>query len=243
MTAYPLRVCIGYDKREHNGYIVTRNSLQRHSSIPLFINCLDIRALQNAGLYTRPQYIKSGQMYDQQDGRPFSTEFAFSRFLVPALSLYNGWSLFVDCDFIFTADIAELLTMLDPSKAVMVVKHDHVPTEITKMDGVSQGAYPRKNWSSFILWNNAHPANNVLDLATVNRQPGRWLHGFEWLADDEIGSLPLTWNWLSGVNEGLEETPKGIHFTLGLPFMPGHENSPYADLWRAELNPSAGEQS
>lgn len=240
---FPFRVAIGYDKREHDAYQVTRHSLIRHSSIPLFINCLDIRALSAAGLYTRAHYAKAGQMYDQQDGRPFSTEFAFSRFLLPALSLYSGWSMFVDCDFLFTADIAELLTNLDPSKAVMVVKHSHQPSETVKMDGVSQGAYPRKNWSSLILWNNAHPANMVLDISTVNRQPGRWLHGFEWLTEDEIGEIPLTWNWLASVNDGLEETPKAIHYTLGVPSMPGYENAPYADLWRDELNQAKGTAS
>lgn len=234
----PLRVVIGYDKREDDAYTVCRHSLMRHSSIPLHINRLDIRSLKAAGLYTRPYTTNGGQMIDERDGRPFSTEFAFSRFLVPALTMYDGWAVFCDCDFLFTADIAEVTKFLDPSKAVMVVKHDHIPQETVKMDGVSQGSYPRKNWSSFILWNNAHPANRMLDLHEVNHKPGKWLHGFGWLRDDQIGELPAEWNWLAGVNDPVhtEFAPAAIHYTLGIPSMPGHEDAPYAEHWRYELN-------
>lgn len=239
MTSWPFRVCIGYDQREHDAYVVCRSSLLRHSSIPLFINRLDIRNLEQAGLYTRPYKTENGQMVDERDGRPFSTEFAFSRFLVPLLAMYDGWSLFCDSDFLFTADIAELLPLIDNKYAVMVVKHQYIPTETVKMDGVRQAAYPRKNWSSFILWNNAHPSNKRLNLANVNNNSGRSLHGFEWLADEEIGEIPLTWNWLSGISMPLEEIPKAIHFTLGIPTMPGYENSPYADLWGDELTIAA----
>lgn len=221
--------------------MVCRSSLIRHSSIPLFINRLDIHSLQDAGIYQRPYYVKDGQMYDQRDGRPFSTEFAFSRFLVPALAQYDGWSLFCDCDFLFTADVAQLMTYIDHAKAVMVVKHDYKPAEGTKMDGVSQAPYPRKNWSSFVLWNNSHPSNRLLSLETVNTKSGRWLHGFEWLSDGEIGELPHTWNWLSGADAPATEIPAAIHFTLGIPSMKGHEDSPYADLWREQLTRSATE--
>lgn len=242
MTA-PLRCVIGYDYRERDAYIACRSSLLRHSSIPLFINRLDIHALKDAGLYQRPYYVKDRQMVDQRDGRPFSTEFAFSRFMVPALAQYDGWSLFCDCDFLFTDDIAKLLPLLDPRYAVMAVKHNHIPAETVKMDGVSQGSYPRKNWSSFVFWNNAHPSNRILNLETVNAQSGKWLHGFEWLSDDEIGSLPHEWNWLAGIDPIGDEVPSAIHFTLGTPDLPGYENTPYADLWRDELTRSATEGS
>lgn len=236
LTAY-----IGFDPREADAYQVCKSSLERHSSIPLNIVKLGMPECQDAGLYSRPFRRNGVQMVDVLDGRPFSTEFSFTRFLVPALQLYQGWALFVDCDFLFTADIATLLSLLDTRYAVMVVKHDHVPAMSVKMDGVSQGSYPRKNWSSFVLWNSSHPSNRALVSNVVNTQSGRWLHGFEWLKDGEIGSIPPTWNWLSGVDESLLETPNAIHFTLGVPTMKGHENSPYADLWRDELTRSATE--
>lgn len=237
-----LRAVIGYDSREDNAYRVCWNSLRRHATIPLHIVRLSLDGLVNSGIYQRSYRVENCQMIDDQDSRPFSTQFAFSRFLVPALALYDGWVLFCDCDFLFTADVAQLLPLLDSSKAVMVVKHNHIPSEIVKMDGQSQAAYSRKNWSSFVLWNCSHPANRKLRLEEVNTMPGRWLHGFHWLKDSEIGELPATWNFLSGVNGPIEETPKAIHFTLGTPDMPGYENSPYADLWRQELEMSVSQK-
>ena len=236
-----LTVYIGYDPREDDAYQVCKSSLERHSSIPLNIVKLELGACQAAGLYHRPFRKNGVQMVDLMDGRPFSTEFSFTRFLVPALSLYQGWACFVDCDFLFTDDIAKLVPLLDQTKAVMVVKHDHIPSEKTKMDGVVQTTYPRKNWSSFILWNCGHPDNRILTSDAFNRLPGSALHGFVHLTDEQIGEIPITWNWLSGVNDQLDEVPAAIHFTLGVPSMKGHEHSPYADLWRAELTRSATE--
>lgn len=226
---------IGYDSREIDAFRVAKKSLLRHSSIPVLIGYLMLSILRQNGVYTRPHRLINGQMIDGIDGRPFSTQFAFSRFLVPYLQEYKGWAIFCDCDFLFTGDIAELIPLLDDTKAVMVVKHDHIPSETVKMDGQAQQAYPRKCWSSFIAWNCAHPSNRGLGIRAVNTQSGRWLHGFSWLSDDEIGELPQTWNWLAGVSKPLPETPKAIHFTLGTPDLEGYENSPYADLWRAEL--------
>lgn len=231
----PLRVVIGFDKREEAAYKVCRHSLLRHASIPLMVTRLDLRNVSATGIYDRPFTTENGQMTDAQDGRPFSTEHAFSRFMTPALCLYDGWAISCDSDFLYTDDIANLLPLLDDRYAVMVVKKQHQPTEQTKMDGQSQAAYPRKNWSSFIVWNNAHRANRALTIKAVNAMPGRWLHGFEWLTEDQIGSLPQTWNWLAGIDAELDEIPAAIHHTLGTPDLSGYENSPYADLWREEL--------
>lgn len=228
-------VYIGFDQREETAYKVCAKSLLAHSSIPLSLHKLEVGNLKSRALYNRTARVIDGQMVDDIDGRPFSTDFAFTRFLVPYLMSYEGWAIFVDCDFLFTRDLAEIIPWLDDSKAVMVVKHDHVPSETVKMSGQSQGTYPRKNWSSFIAWNCSHPSNRNLMPHQVNTKSGRWLHGFSWLKDDEIGELAVTWNWLAGVSDPLNEVPTAIHFTLGTPDMKGHENAPYADLWRAEL--------
>ena len=57
------------------------------------------------GMYTRKSELIDGQPYDDIDGRPFSTEFSFSRFLVPALNMYQGKALYMDCDMYLRADI------------------------------------------------------------------------------------------------------------------------------------------
>lgn len=231
-------VFIGYDPREAEGFEVCRMSLARRTSEPLHIVKLDQPTLRDIGLYDRPWHFEGVNRIDNRDGKPFSTEFSFSRFLVPSLMLFQGWALFCDGDILFTADIAALFRMADPQYAAMVVKHEHVPTEDVKMDGIAQTRYHRKNWSSLILWNCAHRANRALVPSVVNEQPGAYLHAFSWLRDDEIGDIPQTWNWLSGVSEPLDHVPNGIHYTLGIPSFPGHENDPYADLWLEEQNPT-----
>ncbi|TIU82677.1 MAG: glycosyltransferase [Mesorhizobium sp.] len=162
-----------------------------------------------------------------------ATEFACSRFLVPRLAK-SGWALFMDCDMLVRADLQKLFALADPSKAVMVVKHDHRPRETVKMDGQAQTLYARKNWSSVILWNVDHPAHQALTTDLVNSVPGRDLHRFCWLDDAEIGALEVKWNWLVGHSDP-EVNPSIVHFTDGVPTMPGYEDCAYADEWRAEL--------
>jgi lipopolysaccharide biosynthesis glycosyltransferase len=229
-----LSIYIGYDQREDEAWEVCRKSLERRSTTALHVVKLEERALRYNGWYDRPWRIEGGQKVDDRDGKPFSTDFAFTRFLVPALALHQGWALFCDGDFLFTADIAGLFELADPRYAVQVVKHRHDPVETVKMDGVQQTKYHRKNWSSLILWNCEHPSNKLLTTAAVNHEPGQWLHAFGWLRDEEIGEIPLTWNWLSGVNEASDQLPCGIHYTLGIPTMRGCENFPYAANWMAE---------
>ena len=233
----PLTVYVGYDAREHDGWEVCRDSILRRASCPVRVVRLDQDMLRDMGLYRRSFHIEGIQRIDDSDGKPFSTDFTFTRFLVPHLNLFQGWALFCDCDFLFTADLATLLDRADPQYAVMCVPHDHDPAEAVKMDGVAQTRYRRKNWSSLVLWNCAHPANRYgLSVRHVNENAGAWLHAFEWLPPEMIGHLPRSWNWLSGVDRPLPsgDLPCGVHFTLGLPTMAGHEGSPYADLWRAE---------
>lgn len=233
----PLKVYIGYDPREQDAYDVCVHSLLRHSSIPLSIVKLDQRGLRLAGFYDRPFVMEGKQPVDMRDGKPFSTEFSFTRFLVPALNLYEGLAVFCDCDFLFTADIAAILPPAK-NRAVHVVKHDQKPTEALKMDGMKQSSYARKNWSSMMVFQCDHPANADLTPWNVNHEPGSWLHGFAWLEDKDIGELPLTWNYLAGVSPIWESytPPNAIHYTLGVPTMAGHENDQFAGLWTKEYN-------
>lgn len=152
---------------------------------------------------------------------------------MPHLAQYEGWALFCDCDFLFRADLAELWALRDDKFAVMCVKHVHVPSEQQKMDGAFQTKYARKNWSSFVLWNCAHPSNMRLTVDAVNTEPGQWLHAFDWLTDEEIGELPTAWNWLEGSSEPSID-PKAVHFTRGGPWFPDWQTVAYAEEWRAE---------
>lgn len=168
-------------------------------------------------------------MWDITSNAPCSTEFSNSRFLTPILA-QEGWALFADCDVVFLEDVAELMRLADPKYAVMVVKHSMGNVSGLKMDGQPQVSYERKNWSSVILWNCDHPANKRLTLNDVNSRPGRELHAFYWLADNEIGELPMEWNWLVGV-QAKPESPKIAHYTLGVPSMCDSE---HREIWEAE---------
>lgn len=229
-----LRIFIGYDQREDEAYWVCQASIARRTSLPVCIEPLKLSWLSRQQLFSRPFTLDGkGQRKDVRDGKPFSTDFAFTRFLVPHLMDYQGWAVFCDCDFLFLADIAELFAQKDDRYAVQVVMHDHRPVESTKMDGQIQATYRRKNWSSLVLWNCGHPSNRVIDPGMVNTQPGSWLHAFDWLKDDEIGSLSAEWNWLEGSSPPIAH-PKAVHYTRGTPVMPGYENCGFADEWRRE---------
>lgn len=224
------RVFIGRDSRELRAFEVCRRSLIERASEPVLVEPLDIKALSAAGLYRRTWTLLEGQVHDALDGQ-VSTEFTYSRYLVPALCQWNGWAVFCDSDFLWRRDVAELLALADSRHAVQVVHHDQRPTEQTKMRGQRQDRYPRKNWTSLMLWNCAHPANRALTSFWVGSAPRQWLHRLAWLEDEQIGELPVEWNWLAGVPMPPVE-PAAVHYTLGTPDMPGQAGAPYADEWR-----------
>ncbi len=221
----PLRVFIGWDSREQEAYAVAEHSLRRRASIPLDVRPLRQSDLREAGLYSR-------------EADPLAaTEFTYTRFLTPLLAGFHGHALFFDCDFLWTGDVAELVALADPDLAVSCVQHDHRPSESTKMDGAIQTRYPRKNWSSLMLFNCAHPSTRRLDAGVVNTETGAFLHRMAWAADEEIGALPAEWNWLEGASERPIDgrPPKAIHFTRGGPWFPQWRHVAFADRWLEEL--------
>lgn len=227
VTDKPFKIFVGYDPREDLAYEVCCYSLRKRSSIPIEIIPIKQSELRKSGLYWRER------------GQTESTEFSFSRFLTPYLANYEGWAMFVDCDFLYLGDIKELRDLVDDRYAIMCVQHDYTPKEKTKMDGVVQTVYPRKNWSSMVLYNCEHPKNKVLTADVVNSQTGAYLHRFQWLEDPEIGSIPFVWNFLVGHNKAEENDlstfPKAIHYTLGGPWFDAWKDCEFGDLWLNEL--------
>jgi hypothetical protein len=233
-----LDIYIGHDPREITAYDVCRWSIVRRTSRPVHIRPLMMQPLRYDGFYWRKHERRAdGVLWDTISGAPMSTEFAITRFLAFTNLKDNAgqWRLFMDCDFLALADVAELFDAADERYAVQVVKHRHEPPPGVKMDGQPQVQYARKNWSSLMLINAAHPANARLTLEMVNGLPGRDLHRFCWLRDDEIGDLPKAWNFLVG-HTNRKVRPKLVHYTDGAPFMPGYEACDFADEWRRELD-------
>lgn len=219
---------LGYDTKESEAFSVALHSIRCHSRRQE-IRALHLPTLRDKGLYTRPTSTRDGRLWDDISGAHMSTEHANSRFLVPLISDAK-LALFTDCDIILKRPIAELFEEADDRFAVQVVKHDYQPAEGIKMDGQAQQLYARKNWSSVMLFNVLHPANKRLTLEMVNGRPGRDLHRFCWLGDHEIGELSPEWNWLVGHSDPTI-SPALVHYTEGLPSMPGYANCAYAQDW------------
>lgn len=218
----PLKIYIGWDSREDIAYQVAKHSIEKHSSMPVEIIPLKQRQLKKEGIYTRPVDALA------------STEFTFTRFLIPQLMEFDGWALFIDCDFVALTDVAELFAQADDRYAVMCAQHDYAPKETVKMDGQLQHMYPRKNWSSMMLINCGHPSNKALNKDLVNdlNISGAYLHRFSWLTDEEVGELSHEWNWLVGwYKEPKDGTPKFLHYTEGGPWFEQYQACEYNYEW------------
>ena len=218
-----MKVFVGYDTREDMAYQVCKHSIiARNKDV-------DVRPLKQ-------QELRDAGWYWRDEDKLASTEFTFTRFLVPELANFKGWAVFMDCDMILTTDIAELFAQADDKYAVMCVQHDYTPKEGMKMDGQKQTVYPRKNWSSVMLFNCGHPSNARLTQDMVNEKEinGAYLHRFSWLKDSEVGELDHTWNYLVGVYDDIEK-PKLIHYTEGGPWFENYRDCEFHAEWKNEL--------
>jgi hypothetical protein len=231
MTPFPC--FIGWDSRQALAWQVSRWSLIRRSSIPVTVDA--IKQTSHPAYTRRLAPTADGLLWDGPSNAFASTEFATARFLVPFLCERKGFALFADSDMLWKADVAKILDRPVDRYAVMVVKHRVDDATGEKMDGQVQQPYARKNWSSLILWNCEHPAHDRLTMHDLNTLPGRDLHRFSWLKDEEIGELPVGWNWLEGYSDP-DAHKSVIHYTRGGPWMPGWENVAHADEWVAECD-------
>jgi len=225
------KIFIGWDSREDVAYRVAKYSAERRTQ-NIEIAPLKQPALRESGMYWR------------DTDKLASTEFTFTRFLIPELMEYNGWALFMDCDMIFQENPDELFKLADDKYAVICAKHEYIPAEGTKMDGQIQTIYPRKNWSSVMLINCGHPSNRILTKELVNdpETTGAYLHRFSWLRDDEIGSLSHEWNWLVGwYTHPTDGNPKAIHYTEGGPYFSKYFSCEYHQEWKNEYHAMTGD--
>lgn len=207
----PLRVYIGYDVNETVAYHVCAHSILKHASVPVSITPL---------VYNQLPMTRARDPMQ-------STDFTYSRFLVPWLNDYNGLALFIDCDMLFTSDIKELFDLHQPGMAVSVVQHDYTPKTDRKFLDQVQTKYPRKNWSSVMLFDCSHYHCRRLTPFVVNTESGKYLHRFEWT--DRIGSLPAEWNWLVG--EYPDQEAKNYHYTLGTPCFKATKDCDKSEIW------------
>jgi hypothetical protein len=214
-----IKVFIGYDHVESVAWHTMAASIYRQSSRPVAIVPVNLANLK--GIFNRARDPKQ------------SNDFSFSRFLVPYLCNYEGQGIFFDCDQMLRTDIAEIFSVIDeqPGKAVYVVKHTYEPRDDIKYLNTVQYKYPRKNWSSVVLWNCGHQKNRIITPQFINISDGLKLHRFTWLEDNEIGELDLRWNWLVGEYDQPPKDVKNVHWTVGGPYFDEYANANFSQEW------------
>ncbi len=209
-----INVVVGFDQRESVAYHTFTQSIIEKASLPVSFIPLAINTLKD---YKEIHTDKSN-------------DFVYSRFLTPHLQDFKGWAIFADGDMICQGDIKELWDLRDESKALLVVKHEYQTKAHQKYLGNINENYPRKNWSSVILWNCAHPKHRILTPEFIANQTGKYLHRFSWLDDADIGELPPEWNWLA-IEYPENKNAKLIHYTLGTPCFKDYRDTDMADIW------------
>jgi len=222
VTPLPLRIFIGYDPREAVAYHVLAHSILTRASVPVSITPLARHALR--WIHTR----KRGPLE--------STDFSITRFLVPYLCQYEGDAIYMDCDMLCLTDITQVMDSAN-DESVLLCPHLYTPTTPRKFFDQPNIPYPRKNWSSLMVFNNARC--RALTPEYVNTAPGLDLHRFLWLPDEEIGCLPLEWNWLVGEYEPNPLT-KILHYTLGGPWLYETRDCDHAKEWWDEYHLMTG---
>ena len=216
-----INVFIGYDSNEEVAYHVLVSSIIRRTSEPISITPIKLNSLKL--IFNRKRSVLQ------------STEFSFSRFLVPYLSDYQGWSIFMDCDMLMLDDIAKLWELRNDKYALMCVHHNHVPDENLKFLNQTQTKYERKNWSSVMLMNNAKCT--ALTPQYVETASGLDLHRFRWLKDELIGEIPHRWNHLVDYDPNLPITEiSNLHYTEGGPYFEDYKNCGYSNQWLNEFS-------
>ena len=219
MMGEKINVVVGFDQKEAIAFHTFTQSVIEKSSLPVSFIPLAINTLYE---YTETHNDRSN-------------DFVYSRFLTPFLNDFKGWALFADGDMICQADIKELWDLRDESKALLVVKHNYKTKASQKYLGNINENYPRKNWSSVVLWNCSHPSHKILTPDFIAKQTGKYLHRFSWLNDNDIGELPIEWNWLA-IEYPVNIKAKLIHFTLGTPCFKDFRETDMAAEWLETKN-------
>lgn len=214
-----IKMVVGFDQKESIVYHTFVQSIIDTSSSPVSFFPLVLKTLNS---YKETHLDKSN-------------EFIYSRFLTPYINNFEGWAIFADGDMICQSDITELWNLRDDRKALQVVKHNYKTKMQKKYLGNLNENYPKKNWSSLVLWNCSHPKHKILTPDFISSQSGKYLHRFSWLEEEDIGELPMDWNWLA-IEYPENYDAKLIHFTLGAPCFKEFKNTEMSDIWFKTYN-------
>ena len=211
-----IRLVVGFDQREAVAYHVFVQSVIEKSSKPISFFPLSSNAIS----------------FYNEIHTDRSNAFTYSRFLTPCLMSFEGWAIYLDGDMVCQEDISLLWSLRDSSKAVKVVKHDYKTKSNNKYLNNINIDYPKKNWSSVIIWNCGHPKNRLLTPELISASDGKFLHRFMWLDEEDIGEIPVEWNWLA-IEYPSNPDAKLIHYTLGTPCFSEYSHTEMSDIWHS----------
>lgn len=244
-------IFVGYDEREHEVFQVCKYTLEKNSTVPIKVHKLHHKPLRDNKMLTREWKIESnGQYTDLVDGRPFSTQFTFSRFLLPELwKTINDPNksplvMFVDCDFVYLQDIGEMFKEIENYKirhgarnALYCTQHNYNPNNQVKMDGINQSRYNKKLWAAMMVFDMEHQKNEKVTCEYVNTTSGRELMQLSWVDDlTEIGHIEEKWHFIPDHSERNTNEIAAIHYTEGGPWFPNYRNCKYAHHWWTGYN-------
>lgn len=219
-------ITVGYSPFHHAEAMVLEHSIRRRSSVPIDIRHAPIH--EDVLQFPREPHQ--------------TTPFAFTRFLTPRNWGGKGFSVFMDPDMLCLCDFREIQELFDSKYVVQVVKHDYVPRSTEKYVGIQlqkQYSYERKNWSSFIIFNN-QLCQELYTKDVLASTPGLALNTFRNIPDELIGSIPKQFNFL--VDEDNQEgPPKILHYTNGTPNVATVPDE-YAKVWNEELDNAANDR-
>jgi hypothetical protein len=246
-------IFLGYDDREHEAFQVAKYSLEKRSSVDIKVHKLSHKELREKGLLYRPSMVvgHTGQYVDAVDGRPFSTQFTFSRFLLP--EIYKTLEdkdksplvMFADSDFLFLDDIGNLFKLIEDQKLknegespLYCVQHNYNPQSKFKMDNVEQHTYNMKLWAALMVFDMDNIENQKLNKELVNTSGGRDLMHFYWIDDpNSIGNIPERWQYIPNHSEKNTSDPiAALHWTEGGPYFKNHRDVKYSRAWFDEYD-------
>jgi hypothetical protein len=242
-------IWVGYDAREHTPFQVCKHTLEKYATVPIKVHKLHHKDLRKQGYFNREWHVdREGQYIDTLDGKPFSTHFSHTRFLVPELWRNEPdidkapLAMFLDCDMIALSDIKNLFALIEEkrlknnkSSPLYCVHHEYKPLEKKKMDGAAQTSYNRKLWSAVMVFDMENEDNAFLTPEMVNSETGNRLHNFCWVRDlDKLGTIPESWQFIPNHSEKNSPKIDILHLTLGGPWFPDYKDCRYSGLWYKE---------
>ena len=214
----PINIYLGYDSSHSEIFDIAEASI--HKSVEKHVDKMGYchEFFHDYKVEVKKLDIAEIDVYNREYANQ-STEFTYSRFLIPYLENYEGFSFFIDDDYLWQWNPLSLFYFLDPKNALACVQYDFNTHDDTKFNGEKNVSYPKKLWSSMMIFNNGHEDCRKLTPEVVNTESGKYLHQFEWT--DMISKIPHDKIATEGYETEVKQSHHAVHYTRGGPWIKG----------------------